>query len=170
MHGIVKQNGGWIEVESELNCGTRFLLYLPRITPGQASPSVAEEEAPPKILTVLVVEDDQGVRKLTRAVLESIGYSVLEAREGYTAYELAKRHKGEINLLLTDVILPGMNGREVSEHLMRLRPDLKVLFMSGFPADVLGPGGVLGEDSAFLQKPFTADGLLRRVREVLGEE
>ena len=116
---------------------------------------------------MLVVEDQEEVRRLTRTILESYGYHVLEASNGAEAFCFAKAHSGEIHLLLTDVILPGMNGRALSEHLRDLRPMLKVIFTSGYPADVISRRGVLEQDVAYLPKPFSPESLAVKVQEML---
>jgi two-component system sensor histidine kinase EvgS len=117
--------------------------------------------------TVLVVEDDADVRTFTMTILKSYGYHVLEAANSAEAFVLEKEYSGEIHLLLTDVILPGMNGKTLSERLQVLRPKLKVLFTSGYTADVITSRGVLERDVAYLPKPFSLDSLAAKVREVL---
>ncbi len=169
VHGIVQQSGGWIRVWSTVGQGTSFDIYLPRIDAcllPDREPS-ATTEIPHDGETVLVVEDQGEVRRLTRTILESYGYQVLEAANGAEALCFAEKHSGEIHLLLTDVILPGMNGRTLSEHLRVLRPNLKVIFTSGYPADVISRRGVLEQDVAYLPKPFSPESLAVKVREVL---
>jgi two-component system cell cycle sensor histidine kinase/response regulator CckA len=116
---------------------------------------------------VLVVEDEQEVRRLTRTILESYGYQVIEAANGEEALGVEKEHPGEIDVLLTDVILPGMNGKVLSEHLRVRFPKLKVIFMSGYPDEVISPRGIVGPDVAYLPKPFSAESLAAKVRGVL---
>ncbi len=169
VHGIVQQSGGWIRVWSAVGQGTSFDIYLPRIDacPVPDREALATTEVGHGGETVLVVEDQEEVRRLTRTILESYGYHVLEAASGAEAFRFAKAHSGEIHLLLTDVILPGMNGKTLSEHLRILRPKLKVIFTSGYPADVISRRGVLEQDVAYLPKPFSPESLAVKVREVL---
>ncbi len=169
VHGIIQQNGGWIQVRSEVGQGTSFDVCLPRI---DASPAPNRE--PSEIAnrayggeTVLVVEDQKEVRVLTRAILESYGYHVLEAANGDEAGRFARECAAKIDLLLTDVILPGMDGKTLSEHLRVLCPNLKVIFTSGYPADMISRRGVLEQDIAYLPKPFSPESLAAKVRDVL---
>jgi CheY-like chemotaxis protein len=170
VYGIVKQTGGNIAVRSEEGRGTSFIVYLP------AAEGAREEEpgkAPEKVPTlrcretVLLVEDEDMVRRLIAQVLASQGYTVLEAGSGPQALELVAGHTGNIELLLTDVVMAGMSGRELSEKLLRLRPDLKVLYMSGYTDDAILRHGVLQNSTAFLGKPFSPGTLIRKLREVL---
>jgi len=169
VYGIVKQTGGFVNVYSEPGLGTTFKIYLPRTdepadtmdgAPGAQHPRGGHE-------TVLVVEDDALLRKAAVAVLEKSGYRVLPAPDGHAALELARELPGEIHLLLTDLIMPGMPGRALSEALMAIRPGVRVLFMSGYSDDTVLRNGVLEAGVAFLPKPFNADALARKVREVL---
>ena len=168
VHGIVKQFGGHIFVYSEPGHGTTIKIYLPR---AEAS---AVAEAPPREIatergleTILVVEDDPAIRNVIRRVLEEHGYRALVAATPHLALEVAARHEGAIHLLLTDVVLPEMSGRQLSERLLRDRPGLPVVFMSGYTDNAIVHQGRLDPDTEFLQKPFTTDTLLRRVRQVL---
>jgi DNA-binding response OmpR family regulator len=169
VYGIVRQSGGWIEVSSRLGEGAAFSIYLPRLDaiPVQTQTKVSTATKPFGNETVLVVEDAEGVRRLTRTVLESYGYHVIEAANGEEALSAEKRHPGEINILVTDVILPGMNGKALSEHLRVRRPKLKVIFMSGYPDEVISPRGIVERGVAYLSKPFSPDFLVARVRDVL---
>ena len=171
VHGIVQQSGGWIRVGSAIGQGTSFEIYLPRLdacpVPERDSPATTEVAYGGE--TVLVVEDQRAVRRLARAVLESHGYHVLEAASGAEAVRFAEEYSGEIHLLLTDVILPGMNGKTLSEHLRVLLPKLKVIFTSGYPADMLSRRGVLEWDVAYLPKPFSPESLAEKVRDVLAQ-
>jgi two-component system cell cycle sensor histidine kinase/response regulator CckA len=117
--------------------------------------------------TVLVVEDQEDVRRVIRTILESYGYHVVEAKDGAEALRLTEEHPTEIHLLLTDVILPGMNGKALSEHMRVLLPKLRVIFMSGYPEDVISRRGVLEQDVPYLPKPFSPESLAIKVREVL---
>jgi two-component system cell cycle sensor histidine kinase/response regulator CckA len=172
VYGIVDQSGGHIQVETELARGTSFRIYLPRVA------DAVEVLRPSKVLsgslrgseTVLVVEDDDGVRKLTREFLKISGYTVLEARNGAEAIQIPARHAGPVDLLLTDVLMPGMNGREVAQQFVSLRPETKVLFMSGYTEDAITHLGILEPGVAFIEKPFSPDELARKVRRVLGSK
>ncbi|HEV2752175.1 MAG TPA: ATP-binding protein [Gemmatimonadales bacterium] len=168
-YGIVKQSGGYIWVYSEPGQGTTFKIYLPRI-------EAEVETAPPAQTptaslrggeTLLVVEDHPDVRRLTKKVLEARGYTVLVAAEGSEALRLAAQHAGPIDLLVTDVVMPGMSGREAALLLTAQRPDLKVLYLSGYADETIVRHGVLEPGLAFLQKPFAPDVLARKVRDVL---
>jgi PAS domain S-box-containing protein len=168
VYGIIRQSGGWIDVSSQVGAGTAFKLYLPRIDAGPM-PERNETIAPTVggAGTILLVEDQEAVRTLTKAVLRQYGYHVIEAFDGEEAIAVANRFSGQIHLLLTDVILPGMNGRVVSERLKGLRPDVKVLFMSGYTADLIAHRGALDCGVAFLRKPFSPEQLAAKVRDVL---
>jgi PAS domain S-box-containing protein len=167
VYGIVQQNGGAIEVHSRVGHGTTFYIYLPRATdlgkpaPMQIRPAAAGKE------TVLLVEDDDGVRALVANMLKKQGYSVLLASAGDQALEIAARHRGQIHLLLTDVVMPGLNGRILSEKLTAVRPDTRVLYMSGYTDDAIFRHGVKKAASHFIQKPFSIDALAHKIRETL---
>ncbi|PYO96181.1 MAG: hypothetical protein DMD61_14495 [Gemmatimonadetes bacterium] len=169
VYGIVKQSGGYIWVYSEPRRGTTVKVYLPRV-PGA---SEAPAPAPPARAarggneTVLLVEDAAPVRALARRSLEACGYRVLDASDGPSALELSARHAAGIDLLVTDVVMPGMSGRELAERLAPQRPEMKVLYTSGYTDDAMVRQGVLNAGVAFLQKPFVPDMLARKVREVL---
>jgi PAS domain S-box-containing protein len=167
VYGIVKQSEGYILVYSEPGAGTTFKIYLPS---AKGAPQTAKRRVVPACgaETVLLVEDDAGLRELARMILvRRGGYKVLESTGGKEALVFAEQYKGTIHLLLTDVVMPGMSGRELSEELATLRPDLKILYMSGYTDDTVVRHGVLEEGMAFLQKPFSAESLLRKVRDVL---
>jgi two-component system, cell cycle sensor histidine kinase and response regulator CckA len=169
VYGIVEQSGGHIAVQSAPGRGTTFRIYLPRVDAApvsdQSPPEVAV--APKGTETVLLVEDDEGLRSLAREVLTVLGYTVLDAGHPADAVSLAESYGQTIHLLLTDVIMPQMNGRQLAEALLATRPALRVLYMSGYTAGAIGAGGVLEPGVHFLQKPFTPLGLGRKVREVL---
>jgi PAS domain S-box-containing protein len=169
VYGIVKQSGGSIFVYSEPGKGTAFKIYLPRVEealePQRAS--AGPREQPKGAETVLVAEDDETLRRLIYEILQSSGYAVLEAGRGEEALRLAGEHAGPIHLLITDMVMPGMGGREVAGRLAALRPGTRVLFVSGYTDDAIVRHGVLESGLAFLQKPFVPEALLRKVREVL---
>jgi len=169
VYGVVKQNRGTINVYSELGHGTCFKIYLPKAE-GEASPStedLAEEQLPGGSETVLLVEDDTGVREFTRRVLVQLGYHVLAAHNGEEALSLAREYGEQIWLLLTDVVLPGINGRQVAEALARERPGLKVLYASGYTHDTIMNQGALEQNLHFISKPFSAKSLAHKLRERL---
>jgi two-component system, cell cycle sensor histidine kinase and response regulator CckA len=171
VYGIVKQSGGCIDVYSELGRGTTFKIYFPLV---REPVSVAKSYRGLRLMphgseTVLLVEDEDAVRSLARHVLRSCGYTVLEADDGQRAVQLVEDHRGPIDLVVSDVVMPYLGGRQLVERLAALRPGLKVLFMSGYTDDAVVRHGVLATDYAFLQKPFTPTALAQRVREVLGE-
>jgi CheY-like chemotaxis protein len=169
VYGIVKQSGGDIQLESEVGRGTRFKIYLPRVVepapPEEARPAPAT--VPRGDETVLLVEDEPEVRDLAREILEASGYTVLQACDPQDALLIAERHGGPIHLLLTDVIMPRQSGRALAERLRPLRPELQVLFMSGYTNEAIVRHGVLEPGTLFIQKPFTPEGLGRKVREAL---
>jgi nitrogen-specific signal transduction histidine kinase/CheY-like chemotaxis protein len=169
VYGIVKQTGGNIWLYSEVGKGTTFKIYLPAIA---ALPEDIGKVAPAEAVahgggTILVVEDDEQLRRLTHRALASQGYTVLEADRGSTALDIARRHKGHIDLLLTDVIMPDTNGRKLAETIRAARPGLRVLYMSGYPDGAIASHGMLEPGVAYLAKPFTTEAVTRKVREVL---
>ncbi|HEX4600634.1 MAG TPA: response regulator [Gemmatimonadales bacterium] len=169
VYGVVKQAGGFIWVYSEPGRGASFKVYLPRVDePADAPAAPPTGPAPRGTETVLLVEDAAAVRTVTRQVLERQGYTVLEAPSGDVALQIAAKHHGPIHLLLTDVVMPGVSGRQLAERLVGLRPEIVVLYTSGYTDDAVVRHGVLEAGVAYLQKPFTADRLAHRVREVLG--
>ena len=169
VHDIVKQNGGAIVVESALGQGATFKVYLPQVDddlPGCKSNALLRS-IPRGDETVLLVEDEEAVRSLTRRVLETCGYTVLEASDGDEAVRLGERHEADIHLLLADVVLPTLSGRALIDRLTALKPKLRVLFLSGYTDDAVTRHGVRGDEFAFLQKPFTPSALAQKVREEL---
>lgn len=171
VYGIVKQTGGSIRVYSEPSRGTTFRLYFPRIRGKiEAIPRIEVDETPPTgTETVLLVEDDAMVRRVTREMLEGAGYTVIEAREGQEALEMVRTHTGVIDLMITDVVMPRMSGRETADRLTALRPTMKILYVSGYTDDAIVHHGLLEPGLAFLQKPFSRIVLTRKVREVLDQ-
>ena len=169
VYGIVKQSDGYVWLESEPGHGTTFKVYLPRVDAALAAAVPAVERTPSLggSETILVVEDQEPVRRLTRRVLETYGYAVLAAGDGPEALQVAAHHTGTIHILVADVVMPGMSGREVGRRLAAARPEMRVLYLSGYPDDSIVSHGVLEPGLAFLQKPFTPETLARRVREVL---
>ena len=170
VYGIIRQSGGWIDVQSEVGVGTSFKIYFPRIDSFPAPERDAIGTPIEKgTETILLVEDQDVVRSFAVAALKQNGYNVIEASDGDKAMAIAQEHPGQIHLLLTDVVMPGMNGKVLSERLKELRPNLKVLFISGYTADVIADRGVLDRSVALLHKPFNSDELGAKVREVLDD-
>ncbi len=174
VYGIVKQSGGYIWVQSEVGRGTTFKIYLPRVaaTGDAAQPAAAVEDrkkVEPGTETILLVEDEANLRYLARQYLEKQGYRVIEAADGAVAMQIAVAHEPVIHLLLTDVVMPGMNGRELAQRLSKIRPNMKVLYISGYTENVIGHNGMLDEGIHLLQKPFNLRDLKSVVREVLDE-
>jgi PAS domain S-box-containing protein len=166
--GIVKQNNGVIHVYSEPDRGSTFKIYLPRFHGEAETPIEKREEVPLKgTETVLVVEDEEQLLELSCAALEMYGYSILSAKSPGEAIVLCERTNKKIDLLITDVVMPGMNGKELKERLDTLKPGMKTIFMSGYTAEVVANRGILNEGVHFLQKPFTPQTLAKKVREVL---
>ncbi len=170
VHGIVEQLGGHIFVYSEPGCGTNFKIYLPRAEEGLTEPSRAADEGPATgTETLLVVEDDGAVRRSVKRILERAGYTVLTARGGQDALRLVRDRDGAIQLLLTDVVMPGLSGNEVATQIQKLRPGIRILFTSGYPDDAIAHHGVLEAGKRIISKPFSARALRRMVRQVLNE-
>jgi len=170
VQGIVQQSGGFIWVYSEPDHGTVFKIYLPLVDEPVSQTERATAEDTRGTETVLVAEDVTAVRAVTREMLRRYGYTVLEAADGATALEVAANFKEPIHLLLTDVVMPDLNGRDLAARLQAARADLKVLFMSGYTDDAVVRHGILQQGIAYLQKPFTPESLARKVRTVLDAE
>ena len=170
VYGIVRQNSGFIRVYSEPGQGTTFRIYLPR--QHQEGETAGEEKAAPPVAggdeTILLVEDEPALLVMTKRMLEKAGYQVLPAATPEAALQAAGVHRGALHLLITDVVMPGMNGRELAERLQASHPGLRYLFMSGYTDDILAGRGILDRQINFLQKPFSAQTLSAKVREVLG--
>jgi CheY-like chemotaxis protein len=169
VYGIVKQSSGEIVVESEPGSGATFHIYLPRAT-GATDASLASR--PEQVVrsgteTILLVEDEPGVRQLVREMLNRLGYTILEAGGGAEALRIFAQHQGAIDLLLTDVIMPQMSGRDLAQRLRTVQPALKVLYISGYTDDMLAHHGVLEPNVYLLPKPFAPDELAKKLREVL---
>jgi len=171
VYGVVKQSGGYVWVYSEPGRGTSFKIYLPRIVE-TAVPAGREGKSDMQVPqrgseTILLVEDEKGVRELAREYLTSSGYTVIEAEDGHTALELAAMHVGPIHLLLTDVVMPGISGRELAERVGQIRPGIKIIYMSGYTDQAVVHHGILENDAILLQKPFTLMTLAGKLREML---
>jgi CheY-like chemotaxis protein len=169
VYGIVKQSNGYVFVESQIGSGTTFHVYLPRVEESLAdlSPVAAQDSEKGGCETVLLVEDEDSVRELVRLTLSSRGYKVIEAENGEAGLRIAEENKGTIDILVTDVVMPGIGGRELAKKLLAKRPATKVLYLSGYTEDAIATQGALTPGTAFLQKPFTLQNLAKKVREVL---
>jgi CheY-like chemotaxis protein len=171
IYGIVKQNNGYINVYSEVGKGTTFKIYLPLVKVGAEEVRNTEVPAPVRggTETILLAEDNDAVRTLTQIILSEFGYRVIEAVDGEEAIKKFLDNQDTICLLIVDVIMPRKNGRAVYEEVKRIRPDVKVLFTSGYPADLIQKEGILEKGLNFLSKPSSPQALLRMVREVLDQ-
>jgi CheY-like chemotaxis protein len=167
VYGIVKQFGGSIDLYTEQGHGATFRVYLPRVEESAGEEPSAQLEVRGGHETLLLVEDEEGVRKMVRAALERCGYQVLVAASGPEALEVAHRYDGSIDVLITDMVMPRMNGRELAAKLAGDRPETAILYMSGYPGDTLQTTGALSGEADFLQKPFAPIVLTAKVREIL---
>jgi len=170
VYGIVKQNDGFINVYSEPGHGTVFKVYLPRAREALAEPFAPEQHKPAQgVETLLLVEDERAILEVGKAILEQYGYTVLAAPTPGEALDLTRQHDGPIHMLITDVVMPEMNGKDLKERIAALRPGIKTLYMSGYTANVIAHRGVIDEGINFLQKPFSIHTLAAKVREVLDQ-
>ena len=166
VYGIVKQSEGNIWVSSEVGKGTTFKIYLPRADEVEAGDELTESAQTWGTETVLLVEDEEMVRTLSLEILQESGYTVIPAANGAEGLRICKEFQGRIDLMITDVVMPQMSGRELAEHFVKLRPDTRVLFMSGYTDDAIVRHGIL-DNGSFIQKPFSPDLLAAKAREVL---
>jgi len=171
VYGVVKQSGGHVSVDSEMGRGTRFTIYLPRVMQDITTEvNVPDEEQPRGMETILIAEDEEAVREALSDYMRGLGYAVLTADSGPRALAVAAAYEGTIELLISDVVMPGMNGRELSEKLTDLRPTLRTVFMTGYTDDEVLRHGIKKLGATLLQKPFHLDTLAREVRGVLAEQ
>ena len=170
VYGIVKQNDGYIYINSEPGEGTTFKIYLPRHLAGSEQAAKDSQKAASGLGhgTILLVEDELTILEMATRMLQHQGYTVLAANSPGMAFELAEKHTEKIDLLITDVIMPMMNGQELVQNLLPLCPNLKWLFMSGYTADVIARHGILEKDINFIQKPFSIKEITAKINEVLG--
>jgi CheY-like chemotaxis protein len=170
VYGIVRQNEGTVSVESEPGKGTTFKLYIPRHSGEDEAPArtVSDEMPMGNGETVLLVEDDPGILEICKTTLERLGYMVLAANAPDEAMGTARNHPGDIRLLMTDVVMPRMSGRELAASVVKIQPGIRTLYMSGYTANVIAHHGVLDEGVHFIGKPFTPDSLARKVGEAIG--
>jgi CheY-like chemotaxis protein len=169
VYGIVKQSSGYVFVQSEPGAGTTFHVYLPRVEDPaeQLVPAKSHQKDAGGCETVLLVEDEDSVRELVQLTLAARGYKVLEADNGEHGLSIAETFKEHIDILITDVVMPGIGGRELAKKLLALRPGISVLFLSGYTEDAVITQGALSPGTAFLQKPFTLQNLAKKVHEIL---
>jgi CheY-like chemotaxis protein len=168
VYGIVKQHKGSVEVESHPGSGTRFMIYLPRSTALPEAEAASVPGQPARgTETILLVEDEAPIRTLLSRHLRGMGYMVLEASDGITALRKSEEHDGAVHMLLTDVVMPRMNGTELHDRLREVTPDLKVLFMSGYQRDVISSHVAGDQELDLITKPFSVQALAARVREIL---
>jgi CheY-like chemotaxis protein len=170
VYGIVKQSNGYIWVYSEPGQGTSFKIYFPRVKRSEdladSSPSVTAADLPPG-QTILIAEDEDAVRAILVKTCSKAGYHILAATNGEEALALAEGHSGRIDLLITDVIMPGISGRVLADQMARQRPEIKILYCSGYAEKAIFQPGVLGSHATFIQKPFSTNALLQAIHGVL---
>jgi two-component system, cell cycle sensor histidine kinase and response regulator CckA len=171
VYGIIKQNGGYIDVASAIGQGTVFDIYFPKCAAEEPPPLT--ETADPSVLsrekTILLVEDEPLLMNMVLLMLNKAGYRVLAANSPEKALRLADEYDGEIDLLMTDVMMPGMNGHELAQKLISHLPKLKLLFMSGYPADLLGRQAIFADQACYIQKPFTLQECAGKIKEAIGQ-
>ena len=169
VYGIVKQNDGFIYVDSQPGQGATFKIYIPRcdVETAKVCSDEGAGEPPPGTETILLVEDEEAILTLTRVMLEKLGYTVLAAQSPAQAISMVQNHSEDLHLLITDVVMPEMNGRELAEKLQAVRPGLKCLYMSGYTFDVIAHRGILDEEVNFIEKPFSLQVIARKVRSAL---
>jgi CheY-like chemotaxis protein len=172
VYGIVKQSGGFIWVYSELGKGTCFKIYLPRVDQAEefTAPPRPAAEAPHGTETILLTEDEADVREIARQFLESGGYQVIEAKDGAEALQLARENRGKIDLLVTDMVMPGMTGQELAVRIQQEHPGVAVIFMSGYSEHAATEMTDADPSVKLLTKPFTRTALLRTMREIFGSK
>jgi len=174
VYGIVKQSGGYVWIYSEPGLGSTIKVYLPEVSAAAAFTSAGDSSAVQKVAprgseTILLVEDEDAVRSLTCRILQKQGYRVLTAEDGRAALTIATQEEGRIDLILTDIVMPGLNGRGLVEKVVGIRPLIKSLYMSGYTDDDIVRRGFVEPSRSFLQKPFTSEVLVQTVRKVLDE-
>jgi len=167
VYGVIQQNRGTISVQSAPNAGTTFRIYLPRAEGVDGSRKADPPKPPTGTETILMVEDEVTILNLGSSILRRLGYRVLEAQSPGDALKLDEQHAETVHLLITDVVMPGMNGKELADRLRASHPGLRTLFMSGYTADIIAHHGVLDEGVQFLQKPFSMNSLAQKVRDIL---
>jgi len=168
VYGLIKQHQGFIDVESEPGRGTTFHIYFPALKPGtEKAEAPFEDVLKGGTETLLVAEDDEIIRTLTSSILSEFGYTVIVAKDGIDAVSVFQENRDRINLLLLDVIMPRKSGKDAYEEMRSIKPDIKVLFISGYSADMISKEGILEKGSGFISKPVSPSELLRKVREVL---
>ena len=169
VYGIIKQSGGYVAVDTAVGKGTKFSIYLPPSRLPQPAPAEPRSQPRPHggTETILLVEDQPEVRAIARTILSRQGYTVLDADGGVAALKIVNAHEGQIDMLLTDVIMPVIGGQELARQVLEMRPGVHVLFASGYTDDVLIQQGVLQPGAEWIQKPFTRESLLQKVRGVL---
>ncbi|MBF0528672.1 MAG: response regulator [Deltaproteobacteria bacterium] len=170
VYGIVKQNNGYVEVESEIGIGTTFRVYFPRFADLIKENNDQEEPLFIGKETVLVVEDEEEIGYYCKKILERIGYNVLIATNPDEALALSRKFEKPIHLLLTDVIMPIMNGRELADRIKAMRPEIKIIYMSGYPTETIAKSGIMTNEVNYIQKQFSVKSLSKKLHEMLHEK